>query len=239
MTFARAIAQGDQAFVSRLLAAAPELALVRFAVGATRQAAEEFYLDEIDHYVYGGDTALHIAAAAYEADMVRELVDAGAITAAANRRGAAALHYAVDGIPGSARWNPVAQQATVLCLIELGADPNAGDKGGTTPLHRAVRNRCEGATSGDPPTPAGLWWNVTSQQLSHIRRARRGRGRAEGTVDETRSRDLERRPLRRVSSATSRPLWPAAKGDRLRHGVDVSRPARGVSAVLGCEPTRS
>ena len=72
-------------------------------------------------------------------------MSAGAVARAANRRGAQPLHYAVDGIPGSARWNPAAQRETVLCLVELGADPNAVDKNGTTPLHRAVRNRCAAA----------------------------------------------------------------------------------------------
>jgi Ankyrin repeats (many copies) len=141
----RAIAQGDQARAAGLLARAPELALARLAVGATRHGTEEYFLDEIDHHVYAGDTALHIAAAAYEAGLARELVNAGAIVAAANRRGAEPLHYAVDGSPGSVRWNPVAQQETVLCLVELGANPNAVDKNGTTPLHRAVRNRCAAA----------------------------------------------------------------------------------------------
>jgi ankyrin repeat protein len=145
ITFARAIALGDHARVSGLLAAGPELALIRLAVGATRRGAEEYFLDEIDHHLYAGDTALHIAAAAYEPDLVRGLVTVGAVVRAANRRGAEPLHYAVDGIPGSARWNPVAQKATVLCLVELGADPNAVDKNGTTPLHRAVRNRCAAA----------------------------------------------------------------------------------------------
>jgi ankyrin repeat protein len=105
----------------------------------------EYFLAEIEHQVYAGDTALHIAAASYQADKVRALVNAGALVTAANRRGAQPLHYAVDGSPTSARWNPVAQKATVLCLIELGADPNARDKNGTTPLHRAVRNRCAAA----------------------------------------------------------------------------------------------
>lgn len=82
------------------LAAAPELALARLALGATRHDAETYFLDEIDHYVYAEDTALHIAAA-YEADLVRELVSAGGNVAVANRRGAEPLHYAVDGIPGS------------------------------------------------------------------------------------------------------------------------------------------
>lgn len=145
MTLVRAIVRGDQARATGLLGAAPDLALARRAVGATRQAAEDYFLDEIDHYMYAGDTALHVAAASYEAGIVRELVNAGSIVAVANRRGAGPVHYAVDGIPGSARWDPVAQRATVLCLVELGADPNAVDKNGTTPLHRAVRNRCAAA----------------------------------------------------------------------------------------------
>jgi ankyrin repeat protein len=88
---------------------------------------------------------LHIAAAAYEVGILRELVDAGANARAANRRGAEPLHYAVDGNPLSARWDPLAQRETVGSLVALGADPNAADKNGTTPLHRAVRNRCAAA----------------------------------------------------------------------------------------------
>jgi hypothetical protein len=145
MTLVRAIVRGDQARATGLLGAAPDLAFARLAVGATRQAADDYFLDEIDHYVYAGDTALHVAAASYEAGIVRELVNAGSMVAVANRRGAEPVHYAVDGSPGSARWDPVAQQETVLCLVELGADPNAVDKNGTTPLHRAVRNRCAAA----------------------------------------------------------------------------------------------
>jgi hypothetical protein len=145
MTFTRAIAHGDRARASVLLSAAPELACYRFEVGATRHADGEYFLAEINHLVYSGDTALHIAAAAYEADLARELVSAGALVGAANRRGAEPLHYAVDGIPGSARWDPASQQETVHCLVALGADPNSVDKNGTTPLHRAVRNRCASA----------------------------------------------------------------------------------------------
>ena len=37
--------------------------------------------------------------------------------------------------------------ATIACLIAAGADPNAADLGGTTPLHRAVRNRCAAAVA--------------------------------------------------------------------------------------------
>jgi hypothetical protein len=145
MTLVRAIVQRDRARVSGLLATAPELASARFGVGATRQAARDYFLVELEHLVYSGDSALHIAAAAYDAVVVRELVSAGAIATAANRRGAEPLHYAVDGGPGSARWDPASQAETVRCLVELGADLHAVDKNGTAPLHRAVRNRCAAA----------------------------------------------------------------------------------------------
>jgi hypothetical protein len=48
-------------------------------------------------------------------------------------------------MPGSRTWNPPAQAETVRCLIEAGADPDATDKSGVTPLHRAVRTRCAAA----------------------------------------------------------------------------------------------
>jgi ankyrin repeat protein len=35
--------------------------------------------------------------------------------------------------------------ATIEALIDAGADPDAVDMGGVTPLHRAVRNRCAAA----------------------------------------------------------------------------------------------
>lgn len=182
MTLLRALAQGDQARASGLLAAAPDLAWTRLAVGATRQAAEEYWLEEIGHHVHAGDTALHVAAAAYQPGVVRELVHAGAIVAAANRRGAQPLHYAVDGGPGSARWNPVAQQETVVCLVELGADPNAVDKNGTTPLHRAVRNRCAAAVRALLDTGADLYATngngSTAMQLACWTTGRAGSGSA-------------------------------------------------------------
>lgn len=145
MSLIRAIVIGDAAAAFKLIESSPTLAAAGMAVGATRQAAKAYWLDEIDHYVYAGDTALHVAAAAYRRDIVRKLVAKGADVGARNRRGATPLHYAVDGVPGSRTWNPRAQAATVACLIEAGADPNAADQGGVTALHRAVRNRCAAA----------------------------------------------------------------------------------------------
>ncbi|MFI4973946.1 MAG: ankyrin repeat domain-containing protein [Caulobacterales bacterium] len=142
---AEAIVADDEAGVLHLLARSPDLATARFVDGATRQAAKAHYFNAIGHYVYAGDTALHVAAAAYRPEIVERLVKMGADVGAANRRGAQPLHYAVDGLPGSHAWNPVAQAATVARLIALGADPNATDASGVRPLHRAVRTRCASA----------------------------------------------------------------------------------------------
>jgi len=141
----KAIASADDAATLRLLAASPALARTALKTGATRAAATEYYLGEIGHYAYAGDTALHIAAAAYRPDLVLRLVNLGADVSAKNRRGAEPLHYAADGQPGSPRWNPLAQAETVARLIASGADPSAVDRGGVTPLHRAVRTRCAAA----------------------------------------------------------------------------------------------
>src|SRR6266542_4387450 len=136
-----AIIAGDSSGVSRLLAASPPLASACFRTGATRQAAKAYYLDHIARYVFAGDTALHIAAAAYQTELVRKLITAGADVHARNRHGDEPLHAAAVGVPGSRTWNPSAQAAPIVGIIEAGADPNTINKNGVTPLHRAVRTR--------------------------------------------------------------------------------------------------
>jgi ankyrin repeat protein len=138
----RVIASGDGATAERLLADSPDLATARLERGATRANPDEFFLDELKAYVYTGDTALHVAAFAYDSAFARKLVAAGADVRAKNRRGAEPLHSAANGGPGSPTWNPRRQAAVIAYLIEAGADPNATASGGVTPLHRAVRNRC-------------------------------------------------------------------------------------------------
>jgi hypothetical protein len=135
------VVAGDTAGALRLLAASPSLARASFQEGATRQSVNSFFLEEIRRYIYTGDTALHIASAGYQTEIVRVLLAAGADVRARNRRGQQALHAAAVGSPGSKMWNPTAQAATIVCLIEAGADPNAIDMDGVSPLHRAVRTR--------------------------------------------------------------------------------------------------
>jgi ankyrin repeat protein len=147
MALVQAIAAGDAATAGELLAASPGLAVAHSRQGATRHDARDYYLEAAQHYLYAGDTALHVAAAGNRHDLARSLIRRGADVGARNRRGAEPLHYAADGSPGSVGWDPGAQAATVACLIEAGADPNARDKSGVAPLHRAVRTRCAGAVA--------------------------------------------------------------------------------------------
>ena len=138
---------GDAPGVTRALRDNPGLARTAASSGATRAAPVPFFFERILHYVYEGDSALHMAAAAHQAGIAGRLIRRGADVAAENRRGAQPLHYAVDGGPGHPSWNPRGQRAVIRCLLEAGARLEAEDEGGVTPLHRAVRNRCSAAVA--------------------------------------------------------------------------------------------
>ena len=137
----RYIVNGDLETVSKLIAADPALVTTALDIGASRQNAEEFFFPEIRHYLYAGDTALHMAAAAFQRPMAMLLVESGADIGAKNRRGQQPLHYAAD----ANRWEPDAQAETIRFLLSAGADANALDKSGVSPLHRAVRTRSAAA----------------------------------------------------------------------------------------------
>lgn len=154
----QAIVVGDGTTAARILANSPELARERAGEGATRQIAEAHYLDEIEHYLYAGDTALHIAAAAYQKGIAMDLIARGADVRARNRRGAEPLHYAADGVPASHAWNPHAQEATIACLIEAGADPNAVGLTSARPIGMSQKGQTL------PSRPRG--WHVRSTCVS-------------------------------------------------------------------------
>jgi len=141
----RAIASSDELEIARRLDVSRDLAVSPISAGASRQDPDTYFLGAIRRHVYAGDTALHIAAAAHQRALAELLVTRGADVRARNRRGAESLHYAADGSPGAQRWDPVAQRDVVSYLVEAGADPNAFDKSGVAPLHRAVRTRSSAA----------------------------------------------------------------------------------------------
>jgi hypothetical protein len=128
-----------------MLDTAPGLATESLRRGATRDDPAKWYFEAISHYVYEGDTALHVAAATYDEPTATKLVELGADANAANRRGATPLHYACDGVPDGSAWDPEVQAAIVTLLIASGANVNGSDKSGVAPLHRAVRTRCSAA----------------------------------------------------------------------------------------------
>ena len=135
--FVRLVATAPAGEIARLLTASAGFATFSLEEGATRQRATDFFLADICHYVYAGDTALHVAAAAFRRPVAELLIGHGADVRARNRRGAEPLHYAAD----ANHPDPAAQAATIEYLTSVGADPDAVDGSGVAALHRAVRTR--------------------------------------------------------------------------------------------------
>ena len=134
-----AILEDDRPRVRTLLKADPRLA-------ACLIDAARLYESKIFHWIYVGDTALHLAAAGYRVELVRLLLVAGADpNSTINHRRSGPLHYAADGYINGPAWNAKRQVETIQCLLEAGAEINAQDKNGASPLHRAVRTRCAAA----------------------------------------------------------------------------------------------
>ncbi len=112
------------------------------------------------HWIYVGDTALHLAAAGHRVEIVGLLLAAGADpNSIRNHRNSGPLHYAADGCPGNAIWDPGRQVETIGRLLNASANIDAQDKNGASPLHRAVRTRCADAVhcllgaGADPTLP--------------------------------------------------------------------------------------
>jgi ankyrin repeat protein len=110
---------------------------------ATWRAGEaRLFEDYIVHWLYEGDTALHLAAAGNRVEVVALLLTAGAdANARPNHRASGPLHYAADGCVGRDTFDGARQVETMRLLLKAGAEINAADKNGATPLHRAVRTR--------------------------------------------------------------------------------------------------
>ena len=135
-TLFQAILDDDRPTVLELVTT--DSSLVSRGVGEAR-----LYESKIFHWLYVGDTSLHLAAAGYRVEIVRLLLAAGADpNAAMNHRHSGPLHYAADGYIIGPAWDPERQARTIECLLAAGAVVNAQDKNGAAALHRAVRTRC-------------------------------------------------------------------------------------------------
>jgi ankyrin repeat protein len=120
--------------VARLLRDDPDAARTR--------ASRDHLVEAIPHWLYVGDTSLHLAAAGLWMPVARILLDSGADPNAQNRRGATPLHYASDPRPKvGGTWDPAAQASLIELLVKSGAEVDRADRGGATALHRAVRAR--------------------------------------------------------------------------------------------------
>lgn len=139
--FLCAIEQDDRQAIKHCLRAEPSLAT------ALIDHAQLFY-GAIRHWIYVGDTPLHLAAAGYRVNIIQLLLAAGADpNASGNHRRSTPLHYAADTCLMSPTWSGHCQVETIRCLLTAGAAINAQDKNGATPLHRAVRTRGAEAVS--------------------------------------------------------------------------------------------
>jgi hypothetical protein len=126
-TLLRAILDDNASGVKQLLAADAALATRRIET-------PKLYDSGIFHWIYAGDTALHLAAAGYRVEIVRLLLAVGAEpNAVANHRRSSPLHYAADGFITGPAWDAKRQVATLRCLIDKGADIHLQDKNGATP----------------------------------------------------------------------------------------------------------
>lgn len=137
----RAVLSREDAEVRRLLRTVPDIVRARFE--------QDYLVEAIPHWLYVGDTALHLAAAALNVPAVELFLNAGADSQTQNRRGATPLHYACDARPMSAGvWNPSSQAKIIELLRRHKADLEHADRGGVTALHRAVRARSPAAVKG-------------------------------------------------------------------------------------------
>jgi len=196
--------------------------------------SHDHLVEAIPHWLYVGDTSLHLAAAALRLDEARLLLRAGADSNAENRRGATPLHYACDPRPRSVvPWSRESQAMLISLLVEHGADLERADRGGATPLHRAVRARSPAAVGQLLALGAQPHCRLGKRGSSplHLAVQSTGAGGTRGSMDE--QLEIIRLLLQRgtdpaIADAADRTPRDWAKSKRILTalGTDAALPAR-------------
>src|SRR4051794_4856054 len=110
-----AIVRDDIAKAKKFLDANPSLAVAE-------NNRDTLFQSGIFHWLYEGDTALHLAAAGYGGKFVGFLLEAGGEPYAPhNRRKSGPLHYAADGYITGPAWDEKRQLKTIRRLLAAGA----------------------------------------------------------------------------------------------------------------------
>lgn len=132
--YCQLIVDNDKTQFSKLIADQPALAHAKID-------RDHLFLGTLTHWLYRGDTLLHLAAAGHRSDIIQLLTNAGADpNARFNRRLSTPFHYAADACLNE-HFSSVQQINSLQLLIDAGAHLNAQDKNGASALHRAVRTR--------------------------------------------------------------------------------------------------
>lgn len=208
-----AIVEDDRAKAWELLK--EEDALARHLV------AEGHYENRLAHWIYAGDTALHIAAAGHRVEIAEMLLNTGAdVCAARNHLQSQPLHYAADGCLNNPSWVADRQVAMLHLLLEAGAVIDTPDKNSATALHHAVRNRCPAAVKCLLAAGADITGkNKSGSTPFHV--AVQSLDRRESNVE--RAKSAQREIIEAFLEHGVSPSLPDAKGKTV---ADTARSAR-------------
>jgi len=208
----------EDADVRRLLRTVPDVVRARFE--------RDYLVEAIPHWLYVGDTALHLAAAALNAPAVKLFLKAGADANTQNRRWATPLHYACDARPMSdGVWDPSSQAKIIELLLQHKADLEHIDRGGVTALHRAVRARSPAAVQGLLKAGASVDVRLGKggSTALHLAVQSTGAGGTAGAVAEQFeiiSLLLEHGADPAASNAKGKSVYDCAGNDRIRRALE-------------------
>jgi hypothetical protein len=172
----------------------------------------------LPHWIYAKDTPLHVAAAGYRVEIAKLLLKAGADpNSALNHRRSRPLHYAADGYIVGKLWNEKNQVAMIRLLLKAGAEINAQDKNGATPLHRAVRTRCAAAVNCllDAGADSTIK-NKPGSTAFHLAVQNTGRGGSGADIAKTAQREI-------IQAFLARGISPKVKDANGKSVVDWAR----------------